>query len=1580
MSIGNYDIGELVAEIAIDTGEMRKGISDAKSQLSSLESGIITLNNSIESQTNAMSASFRGVENTLKLFSSSLGGINSAIRQTANATQSSLKSLTGDFNTFAVENLSALGRVETGFTNLTGVVRQSSVNMNSSMRTMENGIIHVMDAIIHQTSRADIGFNNMSRVLGRISDTGEAQLSGLDRGFRSLTNHIDHCVTELRELNNSMGRINTGNLSGINNGLSGITSGLKAGTQEAGNLFYSLSKVSLFAYIIAQDFQALGNAFKTIFGQGIGFAIEMENSMIGMSAIISSSFQKADGSAVSFYEGLTVAKDVIAQMKVEALSSTATLEELMGTFQAILGPASQLGLTMKEIKEFTVFGVNAVKSMGLKKDQMIQELRSIVSGNITARSSTVATALGITNTDIDNAKAQIGGVFAFLKERMAGFVQASRETEGTLSAIWSNIADGIQQTQEIAYEGIFDKMKEELKNVQELFFSIKRYEEDVYDQAGKRTHEKGDIQSSSLNPGTVLGFTALANIVSKVYDDIKGWGTELSNSASFVANFRDNLNGVLTLISSIYDHFKNIAGMFIIWNVATGSFKVAFIALALVADQFGNTMNFISNNIELMTALMLGFGTATKLAGVALTLTGVSAGGITKAVAGVIPLMGGIIGLGAILYTQFAGTDALLSLIKNNITEIGILFAGWKITTLVAGFGGMYGIIAGVVTIVVTLAQHFGVLNDLITIGVIALTAYSISLAYTAYTAGVAGLSIGTLTTIIAIQARVVGILVAVFEALQIAVSAVLVIAGALAAIIGIPLYSAVVIVTGALAGLGYLLGGKLADAFNWVKDKVIGFTSSLWDNTSATKENTKATYENILAKTQQDMLDRRARVATLGNAKALGPINPALYDEDGTLSEEDIENAERLKREAEQTKALEGLTNKFSSDSADKGAKGRASAERKRENLEEKIADQEADNIRKEALEKIKENLKENEVAYKEHLIGISQYFSERTRLEKENMAIETQAIQQKIANAQAHADEARAHGDTNTAIENDSEVRKLNSDLIVKQIQNTTKLIDITREQTKAYKDLDASLQSVHASYLNSQNQFGEGARIGFVNKNQADVDKYLPELNALRAKLALNKELDAGDATRLRRLEEFFIFTQNESRITIANGLIKEQELIIDKGLYESQLKKKNLEYDSSKGLITDLELKQKTYDADKEALAETEDATIRVIALKEALYNQTGDIKFKKDADALKQSLLDLQHPLTALQDTFQKTFKSGMEDVIENLITKTKSLSDSLKDFVTAMKQQVGKQIAQQLTGSIMESIFGKQKSNEDGLKELNAKVKQVVPTMNVLDEKVRLTSDALGILREHLLLVANTPVVPTAPSGIVTPVAGEGGSANTPLDTAVQDSTVAIADNAVAVKAGTQVVSKNATALGNLTTNTIAQFASSLALVSGKSGLGKFFGVLSMLNQMGVKLGGGKGFLGFSSGGFVSGKGTSTSDSIDAKLSDGEFVVRASAVRKFGRDHFDNLNQGRLPTARYADGGIVGRAPSETPTATMPANFKIEIINKSDTPLKATKTETKIDGVTTVMSLWLEGISNNVGNSQDLIKSIGGRK
>lgn len=66
---------------------------------------------------------------------------------------------------------------------------------------------------------------------------------------------------------------------------------------------------------------------------------------------------------------------------------------------------------------------------------------------------------------------------------------------------------------------------------------------------------------------------------------------------------------------------------------------------------------------------------------------------------------------------------------------------------------------------------------------------------------------------------------------------------------------------------------------------------------------------------------------------------------------------------------------------------------------------------------------------------------------------------------------------------------------------------------------------------------------------------------------------------------------------------------------------------------------------------------------------------------------------------------------------------------------------------------------------------------------------------------------------------------------------------------------------------------------------------------------------------GFATGGYINGPGSGTSDSIPALLSNGEYVIRAAAVRKLGKNALDLLNRG-IAIPRFADGGLVGAVSS----------------------------------------------------------------
>ncbi|TLX54864.1 phage tail protein [Stutzerimonas nosocomialis] len=90
---------------------------------------------------------------------------------------------------------------------------------------------------------------------------------------------------------------------------------------------------------------------------------------------------------------------------------------------------------------------------------------------------------------------------------------------------------------------------------------------------------------------------------------------------------------------------------------------------------------------------------------------------------------------------------------------------------------------------------------------------------------------------------------------------------------------------------------------------------------------------------------------------------------------------------------------------------------------------------------------------------------------------------------------------------------------------------------------------------------------------------------------------------------------------------------------------------------------------------------------------------------------------------------------------------------------------------------------------------------------------------------------------------------------------------------------------------------------------------------LAPVLQLPVTVGGGAApeVSGFASGGHIRGPGTGTSDSILARLSNGEFVMRAAAVRAYGPDFMAKLNGLQIP--KFADGGLIDTVSGIAPPA-----------------------------------------------------------
>ena len=130
-----------------------------------------------------------------------------------------------------------------------------------------------------------------------------------------------------------------------------------------------------------------------------------------------------------------------------------------------------------------------------------------------------------------------------------------------------------------------------------------------------------------------------------------------------------------------------------------------------------------------------------------------------------------------------------------------------------------------------------------------------------------------------------------------------------------------------------------------------------------------------------------------------------------------------------------------------------------------------------------------------------------------------------------------------------------------------------------------------------------------------------------------------------------------------------------------------------------------------------------------------------------------------------------------------------------------------------------------------------------------------------------------------------------------------------------------QSLQEIATQLERIATGPIADFLQSPGQATAEAGKNAALGILQGEADLFGRILSGRLLAGFAEGGAVSGPGTPTSDSIVARLSDGEYVQQAAAHRRYGTDAMDAINAGAVPVGGLR--ALIGDppAPAAAPTA-----------------------------------------------------------
>lgn len=270
-------------------------------------------------------------------------------------------------------------------------------------------------------------------------------------------------------------------LAKVNKESTAMSKAMKEAHEPASLLDRALGRLSrtLFAFTGVYAFVELISSLHQAVSAGVEFNRTIENTRIGMSALLEAEGQFTRSGAVltgidSMNAALNQSDQIIKQLQYDNLQTVATFEQLVRAYQSAMAPGLAAGFDLKQIRQFTLSMVQAAAAMQLPFEQMAEEIRSLLRGTITPRNTIIATNLGITNEDIRKYKGDAKGLFDFIMGKLEKFNAYGPLMANTFSGLFSNLTDMFRLVAGTAGAPFFEYLKTVMRDLIEYLVDINK--------------------------------------------------------------------------------------------------------------------------------------------------------------------------------------------------------------------------------------------------------------------------------------------------------------------------------------------------------------------------------------------------------------------------------------------------------------------------------------------------------------------------------------------------------------------------------------------------------------------------------------------------------------------------------------------------------------------------------------------------------------------------------------------------------------------------------------------------------------------------------------------------------------------------------------------------------------------------------------------------------------------------------------------------------------------------------------------------------------------------------------------------
>lgn len=457
-----------------------------------------------------------------------------------------------------------------GVMSLAAALNKITKAANSASEAIERAGKNMADSM----NKAGVSTKSLNNALGKTVSAAKATTAAIKETGTGTTSSLSGAATKANLLAAALGRVSTA-AKGAGSS-AGVT--FAAGESSAGSFMLSLGKLTAVIATVTAGLYTM----KELLAPGFKYTMDIDSAKLGIAGTIQA-MTKLNGEAVDFGTAMSISSGMMKQLQRDAALTAATTEDLVKVFQSIMAPGLAAGMSLDEIRQLTTTGAAAVKAImpgnADAQRQMVQEIRDLVQGGIQASSSTLATALGITDADIDRAKNSSDGLFKFLMERLKGYNDAATHYTDELPGK----IDVLKETATRASAEFTEEFKDELKDLLD-------YVTNVFGTIDKETGEfkfsdnlqavfnevksdyaalKDFFKDESTNIGS--SFDDITKGAKDFWQSIKNIGSILGDMARvaspvfnfFAEGFRDLMNDVKEItgyLKEAWDWWAKIAG------------------------------------------------------------------------------------------------------------------------------------------------------------------------------------------------------------------------------------------------------------------------------------------------------------------------------------------------------------------------------------------------------------------------------------------------------------------------------------------------------------------------------------------------------------------------------------------------------------------------------------------------------------------------------------------------------------------------------------------------------------------------------------------------------------------------------------------------------------------------------------------------------------------------------------------------------------------------------------------------------------------------------------------------------------